>query len=600
VLSVNGSTGTITNIARTIVDNNFIAAQTIASTSTGNATTVSPTSLTHYYDASGFSQLWQSAEANSTITFPDFTTTLAGLAGTQTFGGTKTFNALTSFNAGISASGGTFNSIVIFNAGLSASGGTFANDIRVNSMTIGRGTANIDTNIAFGASAYFSGTTGANNVAIGLNALRLNQAGDINTAIGAGALQSNVNGRNNVAIGWSALKTLNTTTWSAASQAEYNVAIGGNALGAATIASNNMAIGAAAAQNVTTSSSNVAIGTFTLLRCGAGGGDNVAIGNQAMVGSGAVTTQGYNTSIGANSMFNIAAANYNTAIGHSALFSSTTGQNNTVMGANALYHATASSNSVAIGYEAGRYAGITGGSNLTSSTNSIFIGDSSKSGFTTSSNEIVIGRNAVGLGSNTAVIGATAQTSATIYGLLNAPSGISAAGATLSGNINILAGFTAGAGSGNCFMAFIPSPSSANGGLWIQNGNLQIGGSVFGVGNGGFNYSPNNEVFSLFGQQFINQSFNYQSGRAILRLNAGPAQSVPIFAAYKQTVEGTAITSTYSATNMVAGIDQNGVLFSTAGVTAAGGTFSSNVQAATFTETSNSIRVTNNARSWFL
>jgi hypothetical protein len=38
----------------------------------------------------------------------------------------------------------------------------------------------------------------------------------------------------------------------------------------------------------------------------------------------------------------------------------------------------------------------------------------------------------------------------------------------------------------------------------------------------------------------------------------------------------------------------------TAGISASGGTFSSNVQAATFTETSNSIRVTNNARSWFL
>ena len=37
-----------------------------------------------------------------------------------------------------------------------------------------------------------------------------------------------------------------------------------------------------------------------------------------------------------------------------------------------------------------------------------------------------------------------------------------------------------------------------------------------------------------------------------------------------------------------------------AGISAAGGTFASNVQAATYTETSNRIRVTNNARSWFL
>jgi hypothetical protein len=136
VLSVNGSTGTITNIARTIVDNNFIAAQTIASTSTGNATTVSPTSLTHYYDASGFSQLWQSAEANSTITFPDFTTTLAGLAGTQTFGGTKTFNALTTFNAGISSAGGTFSGDIAVNGGDITTTSTSSSLFNANATTL--------------------------------------------------------------------------------------------------------------------------------------------------------------------------------------------------------------------------------------------------------------------------------------------------------------------------------------------------------------------------------------------------------------------------------------------------------------------------------
>jgi hypothetical protein len=44
----------------------------------------------------------------------------------------------------------------------------------------------------------------------------------------------------------------------------------------------------------------------------------------------------------------------------------------------------------------------------------------------------------------------------------------------------------------------------------------------------------------------------------------------------------------------------SGLIRANAGISAAGATFSSNVQAATFTETSNSIRVTNNARSWFL
>jgi len=134
VLSVNGATGAIINVARTTIDNNFIAAQTIASTSTGNATTVSPTSLTHYYDASGFSQLWQSADANSTITFPNFTTTLAGLAGTQTFTGTKTFSTLTNFNAGISSAGGTFNAVTRFNSGIVVTGATMSGTVSITGV----------------------------------------------------------------------------------------------------------------------------------------------------------------------------------------------------------------------------------------------------------------------------------------------------------------------------------------------------------------------------------------------------------------------------------------------------------------------------------
>jgi hypothetical protein len=361
-----------------------------------------------------------------------------------------------------------------------------------------------------------------------------------------------------------------------------------------------MAIGTSALSANTTGVENVAIGTFALIRNNTGN-DNVAIGHQALgPGFGSANALTENISIGWNSLFNTNTTTRNTAIGSEVGFRNTTGASNTLIGRRALFNNTTGSENVAIGSLAGEFAG-TAGQTLGSSNDSIFIGFQARSGNTTSSNEIVIGSDAVGLGSNTTVIGATNATSATIYGLLNAPRGISASGATLSGGVNILAGFTAGAGSGNSFMAFTPSSSSTNGGLWIQNGNLQIGGSVFAVGNGGFAYSPNSEFFTIYGQQFINQSFNYQAGRAVLRLNAGPAQSVPIFAAYKQTAEGTAITSTYTATNMVAGIDQNGALFSTAGVSAAGGiTFSSNVQATTYTETSNAIRVTNNARSWFL
>lgn len=71
-----------------------------------------------------------------------------------------------------------------------------------------------------------------------------------------------------------------------------------------------------------------------------------------------------------------------------------------------------------------------------------------------------------------------------------------------------------------------------------------------------------------------------------------------------QTFTGT---NTFNAlSNFSAGISSAGGTFGaltrfTSGISAAGGaTFANNAQAATFTETSNNIRVTNNARSWFI
>jgi hypothetical protein len=325
--------------------------------------------------------------------------------------------------------------------GISATGGTFANDIRVNSMIIGRGSGNISSNITFGEEAYRDGTTGSRNVAIGSGALRVNKAGDLNTAIGSEALRSNINGRNNIAIGRDSLFSLNSNTYGAG-LAEYNVAIGGNALGAATTANNNVAVGAAAAQVLTTGGNNIAIGTFTLLKCGAGN-DNVAIGNQSMLGGAgaSVTTPSGNVAIGASSLAGICNGGYNTAIGTEALLSVSTAFYNTAIGPSALRNITTSQNSVAIGFNAARFIS-DGVTNKTAASNCVYIGTDSKSSAANTTNEIVIGYNAVGLGSNTSVLGTSSTTSATIYGTLNAPSGISAAGSTFVGNI-VLSGTTA-------------------------------------------------------------------------------------------------------------------------------------------------------------
>jgi hypothetical protein len=137
VLSIDGGTGAITNVARTNVNNNFSAPQTISASGAvfGIYDTLNSAGVT--IDPLSNDIIWTNGLNQSTldfnpqgqvVTLPNITTTLAGLSGTQTFGGTKTFNALTNFNAGISSAGGTFSALTIFTAGISASGGMTLSD----------------------------------------------------------------------------------------------------------------------------------------------------------------------------------------------------------------------------------------------------------------------------------------------------------------------------------------------------------------------------------------------------------------------------------------------------------------------------------------
>jgi hypothetical protein len=152
VLSVNGSTGAITNVAKTNVDNNFSASQTIETTgafldviNSGNNTSFSlqpgvGIAVSDSFNSPQTLQFNQDGFLTTTVTLPNFTTTLAGLSGTQTFGGTKTFNALTNFNAGISSAGGTFSALTRFNAGISASGATFSGPVNLTNTLLINGT----------------------------------------------------------------------------------------------------------------------------------------------------------------------------------------------------------------------------------------------------------------------------------------------------------------------------------------------------------------------------------------------------------------------------------------------------------------------------
>ena len=156
VLSIDGGTGAITNVARTNVDNIFSASQTI-NTSNAALSIVDSSSFNevsfqgefnrlYFYNdlSSGEVYLQPTIAAASTIivSLPDYTTTLAGLAGTQTFTGINTFNALTNFPGGISAAGATFSGLARFTAGISAAGGTFGGNLRLQNGEFLQNTTN--------------------------------------------------------------------------------------------------------------------------------------------------------------------------------------------------------------------------------------------------------------------------------------------------------------------------------------------------------------------------------------------------------------------------------------------------------------------------
>jgi len=153
-----------------------------------------------------------------------------------------------------------------------------------------------------------------------------------------------------------------------------------------------------------------------------------------------------NVAVGQQSLQSNTGGSSNTAIGRRALNALTVGSSNTSVGASSLL-AFNGNNTVSIGANSG--------SSVVGGTGNVYVG-ANVAGTDAATREIVIGESAVGLGSNTTAIGRTDQTSATIYGLLNVPGGLSAAGATFSGLARFNAGISA-AGATLSSLTTIPS-----------------------------------------------------------------------------------------------------------------------------------------------
>ena len=220
-----------------------------------------------------------------------------------------------------------------------------------------------------------------------------------------------------------------------------NAAVGAGALGLCVDGLENAAFGSGALSTLDNGSQNVAFGQWSLLNL-TGGNANTAIGKAAMVN--AENAEG-NIAIGGNSLSALIDGTFNVAIGESCL-SSGECSGNVANGRYALKNLLTGDNNVALGYEAGRRRGLAS-LTLTSATESILIGNSARASNSGLTREIVIGSNAVGLGSETTVIGVSTTLGNRIFGVAStgqvAPTIASATTITPTKTITFISGTTA-------------------------------------------------------------------------------------------------------------------------------------------------------------
>ena len=273
------------------------------------------------------------------------------------------------------------------------------------------------------ASSTFANSSGTSNIEV-----RASSATS-NTFIGLLSGRRNTTGTNNAFIG-SAAGQVNTTGGN-------NSFLGYNAGVSNTIGANNSFFGTYAGQLNTT------------------GNNNTAVGYNALITN---TTGAGHTALGASALQNNSTGTLNSAIGFAALRQNTTGNNNTAFGYAAMQNNTTGAANIAIGTNAGRYIA-NGTTDATILNNSIFIGNFAYPLADNQTNQIVIGAAAIGLGSNTTVIGNSSTTVTGLYGNL-----------VLGGNA------ITGSATGSGYTLNVAAPST-NGALKVS-GSTQITGSL--------------------------------------------------------------------------------------------------------------------------
>lgn len=186
------------------------------------------------------------------------------------------------------------------------------------------------------------------NTAVGYEALLGNIYGERNTAVGLQALNTSASFSDNTAVGYQALASVNE---------EGNVAVGAGAL-SSNRGRGNVGVGYYALYNNADGYLNTAVG-YRALHSNISGYENTAVGSEALFTS---DSGFWNTALGYRALYflNGADGSYNTAIGFEAAFSSSTDVNYlTAIGYHALRGNATGLSNTAVG--AGALATATGG-----------------------------------------------------------------------------------------------------------------------------------------------------------------------------------------------------------------------------------------------
>ena len=226
-----------------------------------------------------------------------------------------------------------------------ASGTPFSTDIVVNSLTVGKGNGSVATSTALGVTAL-QDITGANNTAIGYEAMKEATSASSSVAVGRGAMgDAIVTGTANTALGY--------TTGKAITSGAYNTLVGHKAGLTLNTGASNVMIGNEAGDEQTGSLHNTVIGAEAGQKHTSG--YSVMIGSQAgklatsateliaigrTAGGGATMTGNQNICIGKNAGAKLTTGYQNTFIGNNGADVVTEGVNNNNVGSGSMAIAT--------------------------------------------------------------------------------------------------------------------------------------------------------------------------------------------------------------------------------------------------------------------